>query len=40
MWGWITQFGHTVFFWSTLIAAVCGGIGIELRLFQQWSGTS
>ena len=28
MWGWIPQFGHTVFFWSTLVAAVCGGIGI------------
>jgi hypothetical protein len=28
MWGWIPQFGHTVFFWSTLVAAVFGGIGI------------
>ena len=28
MWGWIPQYGHIVFFWSTLVAAVCGGIGI------------
>jgi hypothetical protein len=28
MWGWIPQFGHTVFFWSTLIAAVFGGVGL------------
>lgn len=28
MWGWIPQYGHTVFFWSTLVAAVFGGVGI------------
>jgi vacuolar-type H+-ATPase subunit H len=28
MWGWIPQYGQTVFFWSTLVAAVFGGVGI------------